>query len=73
MQTENKDKMEQMLKRSEFEIACTLKGVDVLVPDVSPDDIRFEGAEFLMLQTGNLVMRSRLPTSSPKVDPYFYS
>jgi hypothetical protein len=32
-----------------FEVAFTIKGVDVLVPDVAPDDISFDQSKFLML------------------------
>ena len=46
-----------ILERSEFEFACALKGVEVLVPD----DTNFQESKFLLLQTGNLVARSRQP------------
>lgn len=39
-------------------MACTVKGVDVLVPD----DLNFEQSKYLMLQSGTIVLRSH---SSP--------
>jgi hypothetical protein len=41
-----------MLKRSKFEVACQLQGIDVLVPD----DTNFEQSKFLLLQTGSIVV-----------------
>lgn len=64
-------KVKEILKKSVFEVACTLKGVDVLVPDVAPDDISFDQSKFIMLQTGNLILRSS-ESVTQKIDPYFY-
>jgi hypothetical protein len=64
----------ELLKKSEFEIACTLKGIDVTIPD----DTSFDQAKFIMFQTGNIVLRSKhdlnMPPSQKKlVDLYFLS
>jgi len=45
------------MRRSKFEVACTLKGIELLVPD----ETNFEQARFIMLQTGNITLRSKQP------------
>jgi hypothetical protein len=49
--------VEKLVDESVFEVACTLKGLEVLVPD----DSNFEEARYLMLQTGSISLRSRQP------------
>jgi hypothetical protein len=52
----------------ELEAACTVKSIEILVPD----DTNFEQARFLMLQSGNIVLRSKQPQSFVhKFDPFF--
>lgn len=61
-------KFEEIMKKSEFEIACTLKGIEVLVPD----DTNFEEARYLMLQTSDILLRSKSPDKfCHKLDAYF--
>lgn len=62
--------MTEVLGKSEFEVACTIKGVDLLVPD----ETNFEAAKFILLQSGNVMLRSKARDSkSPDLDPYFTS
>lgn len=64
------NKIEEIMKKSEFEIACTLKGIEVLVPD----DTNFEEARYLMLQTSDILLRSKSPDKfCHKLDTYFES
>ena len=58
--------MTTLLEQSEFEIACAMKGIEVLVPD----DINFQESKFMLLQTGNIVARSRQPMGgqTPSID-----
>lgn len=59
-----------ILKRSQFEVGCTLQGLDVLVPD----DTNFDQSKFIVLQTGSVILKSRndpAKTSGQSFDPYF--
>ena len=47
--------MSSLFDQNEFEIACAMKGIEMLVPD----DINFQESKFILLQTGNVVARSR--------------
>ena len=57
LQKNAKAKVKNLLQKSEFEVACALKGVEILVPD----DINFQESKFILLQTGNMMARSRQP------------
>lgn len=58
----------EILRKSEFEVACTLKGVEVLIPD----DTNYESARYLILQTGNIILRSKQPQQfCHKLDFFF--
>ena len=45
LQQRTTTKVKQILRKSVFEVACTVKAVELLVPD----DTNFEEARFLML------------------------
>lgn len=68
LQQRTTTKVKQILRKSVFEVACTVKAVELLVPD----DTNFEEARFLMLQTGNIILRSKQPQNfMHKFDIYF--
>ena len=51
-------KIEIEIEESKVQLACTVRGIDLIVPDTCPDDIRFDQSEFLVLQTGNILLRT---------------
>jgi len=55
LMTRTEAQVTDLLEKSEFEMACALKGVELLVPD----DVNFQESKFFLLQTGNVVARSR--------------
>ena len=55
LQKRTENQVSELLKKSEFEINFTLKGIDVTMPD----DTVFDQAKFLMVQIGNIILRSK--------------
>jgi hypothetical protein len=45
LQNEAEEKMNKILDKSEFDITCSMKGIDILVPD----EQNFEQSKFIML------------------------
>lgn len=43
-----------MLDKSETHVCCNVKGIDLLIPD----NTNYEASKFIMVQTGNLVVRN---------------
>ena len=46
--------MSNILEKSELQICCNLKGIEVLIPDST----HYETSKFLQVQTGNIVVRN---------------
>lgn len=46
--------MNQILERSEIQLSCNLKGVEFLVPD----NTNYDASKFLMIQTGNVIIKN---------------
>ena len=46
--------MKRILEKSEVSLGCNIKGIDFVIPD----NTNYDASKFLMISTGNIVIKS---------------